>query len=77
MLTTSEAWCDQLERFNYYSDLFLTVTEPVHLLHFWVQLTKEGGIIKGSDAFIAIDATLPSAGLDIHSDVIGNMRYQV
>ena len=61
----------QLERFNYYSDLFLTVTEPAHLLHLWLQVTADGGKIKGSDVYLAIDATLPSAGLDLHSKVIG------
>jgi hypothetical protein len=71
LLSTSESNCYALDGFNYYAHLYLTVTDTVQLLHVWAQVSNDGGKIKGSDVYFAIDVLLPQGGLLVHTESIG------
>jgi hypothetical protein len=71
LLSTSESNCYALDGFNYYAHLYLTVTDTVQLLHVWAQVSNDGGKIKGSDVFFAVDVLLPQGGLLVHTESIG------
>jgi hypothetical protein len=73
LLTLSEAWCTKISSFNYYADLKMRITAPIHHLHFWLQLDLNGGKLIGSDSFIYLNAEDEdnSGGFSIHSNTIG------
>jgi hypothetical protein len=80
LLTTSPAWCYPVSAFNYYSDIYMSVVDPVHYLHFWAQTSVGGGKIQGSDTFVALDARQGiTAGLSVHQEAINRnirLRYR-
>lgn len=78
LLSMSEAYCYALDGFNYYAHLYLTVTDTIQLLHVWAQVSNDGGKIKGSDGYFALDVLLPQGGLIIHTESIGlNIRKEI
>jgi hypothetical protein len=78
LLSMSEAYCYALDGFNYYAHLYLTVTDTIQLLHVWAQVSNDGGKIKGSDVYFALDVLLPQGGLLVHTESIGlNIRDEI
>ena len=64
---SSRPWCYQIRKFNYYSDIFLTVTNPVISLHMWAQISTYGGHIHGSDSYVVLDLRIPNGGIPLYS----------
>lgn len=55
----TNTWCYPIESFNYYADLKLRVTMPLHYFHMWLQTSVSGGKIHGSDTYLVIDCEVP------------------
>ena len=71
VLSGTDPWCTAIEGINYFSDIYMTIHEPVQYLHLWAQVSETGGKIKGSDVFYTVDASLPYGGSKVHTDSIG------
>lgn len=68
-----DSWCYPVEMFNYYADLKLTMSSPVHHLHLWLQSSKYGGKIKGSDAYLILDLETPTYTLKHDVPVVDSL----
>ena len=56
---TENTWCYPVESFNYYAELKLKVSMPLHYFHMWLQSSMSGGKIAGSDAYLMVDCEVP------------------
>lgn len=61
----SSPWCIPISELNYYATIKLTVDFPIHIAHFWLQLTSSstvigggGGKISGTDIYLPMDLRL-------------------
>ena len=68
-----DSWCYPVEMFNYYADLKLTMSAPVHHLHLWLQASESGGKIFESDAYLILDLDVPVYSLERDVPVVDSL----
>eukprot|EP01034_Spumella_vulgaris_P021621 gene21621-27660_t len=70
-------WCYPIHSLNYYSELLVNVGDPLHLLHFWVQISSLGGKVRNSDVFHILDCRLPDGGHSVLNGLGEPTEYSV
>jgi hypothetical protein len=60
--SSTKPLCYQLSDLNYYSNFQITLSsEPIQILHMWIQAFPEGGKFEQSDLLLPLDCRLTSA----------------